>query len=125
MTKCDAVDPSFAEKKKAGFAHTKTQKRPVTLPRIRTEPYAQAFGTDREAAELERFSAAATFAQECGLGVNAGHDLSLVNLSAFLGAVPNVLEVSIGHALIAHALDVGLRRAVLDYMGVMGAVEHA
>jgi pyridoxine 5-phosphate synthase len=90
-----------------------------------TEPYAQAFGTDREATELARFSAAATFAQECGLGVNAGHDLSLLNLGAFLGAVPNVLEVSIGHALISHALDVGLRCAVLDYMGVIGAVEHA
>ena len=59
---------------------------------------------------LARFAAAAAAAQAAGLGVNAGHDLNRDNLADFLRAVPGVLEVSIGHALIADALELGLRR---------------
>jgi pyridoxine 5-phosphate synthase len=86
-----------------------------------TESYARAFGSDAVGAELERFAAAAEQAHEVGLGVNAGHDLALDNLELFCRTVPGILEVSIGHALISHALEVGLRRAVQDYVNVLSA----
>jgi len=80
-----------------------------------TEPYAAAHGTPRQAEELARFAAAAKAAQAAGLGINAGHDLNQANLPDFLRAVPGVLEVSIGHALIADALEVGLPETVRAY----------
>jgi len=80
-----------------------------------TEPYAQAWGTPAQAATLAAFSAAAQAAQRVGLGVNAGHDLNRDNLGAFLVAVPGVLEVSIGHALIADALELGIAETVRAY----------
>ena len=80
-----------------------------------TEPYAQAFGKSNQAVELKRFADAAKVANELGLGVNAGHDLNLDNLPAFLATVPRVLEVSIGHALIADALELGLAETVRRY----------
>jgi pyridoxine 5-phosphate synthase len=80
-----------------------------------TEPYAKAQGTVQQTAQLERYAAAARAAQAAGLGVNAGHDLNLQNLTGFLRAVPGVLEVSIGHALIADALELGLAAAVRAY----------
>jgi pyridoxine 5-phosphate synthase len=80
-----------------------------------TEPYAAAHGTPAQAAQQERFAAAARAAQAAGLGVNAGHDLNLANLEDFLRAVPGVLEVSIGHALIADALELGLAETVRAY----------
>jgi pyridoxine 5-phosphate synthase len=85
-----------------------------------TEPYARACaGADRGAA-LARYAEAARAAQAQGLGVNAGHDLNLENLGPFLAAVPKVLEVSIGHALIADALELGLSQAVRRYLAVIG-----
>jgi len=81
-----------------------------------TEPYARAFGTREQDAELRRYEEAARAAQAAGLGVNAGHDLNLANLPVFLRRVPGVLEVSIGHALIADALEVGLGEAVRRYL---------
>ena len=84
-----------------------------------TEPYAAAFGTAGEAGELARFRAAAEAAQRAGLGVNAGHDLSRDNLGPFLAAVPGVLEVSIGHALIADALELGMAETVRAYRRVI------
>jgi pyridoxine 5-phosphate synthase len=81
-----------------------------------TEPYAQAHGTPGQAAVLERYAAAAHAAQAAGLGVNAGHDLNRHNLTDFLRAVPGVLEVSIGHALIADALELGLDATVRAYL---------
>jgi pyridoxine 5-phosphate synthase len=80
-----------------------------------TEPYAAAHGSPRQAAVLAEFTAAAAAAQQAGLGVNAGHDLNQANLSDFLRAVPGVLEVSIGHALVADALEVGLPETVRGY----------
>jgi pyridoxine 5-phosphate synthase len=80
-----------------------------------TEPYARAHGTAQQAAELARYAASAHAAQAVGLGVNAGHDLNRANLTEFLRAVPDVLEVSIGHALIADALELGLAAAVREY----------
>jgi pyridoxine 5-phosphate synthase len=80
-----------------------------------TEPYAAAHGSPRQAAVLAEFTAAAAAAQQAGLGVNAGHDLNQANLADFLRAVPGVLEVSIGHALVADALEVGLPETVRGY----------
>ncbi|ODU56253.1 MAG: pyridoxine 5'-phosphate synthase [Comamonadaceae bacterium SCN 68-20] len=80
-----------------------------------TEPYAAAWGTQQQAAQLERYRAAAQAALDVGLGVNAGHDLNRDNLADFLAAVPGVLEVSIGHALIADALELGYGDTVAAY----------
>ena len=85
-----------------------------------TEPYARAYGTADEEAMVGRYAAAARSAQAAGLGVNAGHDLNRDNLPRFLMAVPDVAEVSIGHALIADALELGLAATVRDYLRVMG-----
>ncbi|HEX7237277.1 MAG TPA: pyridoxine 5'-phosphate synthase [Gammaproteobacteria bacterium] len=80
-----------------------------------TESYARAHGTARQDEVLDLFVRAAAAAREVGLGVNAGHDLALDNLGLFCRTIPDVLEVSIGHALISYSLEVGLRRAVEDY----------
>jgi pyridoxine 5-phosphate synthase len=80
-----------------------------------TEPYAAAHGTAQQAAQLERYAAAARAARAVGLGINAGHDLNRANLTDFLRAVPGVQEVSIGHALIADALELGYTETVRDY----------
>jgi len=86
-----------------------------------TEPYAQSFSTNSQAAELARYRAAAEAAQAAGLGVNAGHDLNRDNLAPFLAAVPGVLEVSIGHALTADALEFGMAAAVRMYLAAIRA----
>jgi pyridoxine 5-phosphate synthase len=80
-----------------------------------TEAYASAFGTAQQAEVLARYTAAANAALAVGLEVNAGHDLSRDNLTEFLRAVPGVVEVSIGHALIADALELGIAETVRDY----------
>jgi pyridoxine 5-phosphate synthase len=80
-----------------------------------TEPYAAAWHSPQRAAQLERFRVAAQAALDAGLGVNAGHDLNRDNLTAFLRAVPGVSEVSIGHALIADALELGYAATIADY----------
>jgi pyridoxine 5-phosphate synthase len=85
-----------------------------------TEPYARAFHTPREAEVIESYVRAALRANELGMGVNAGHDLSLENLQRFCEAVPGVLEVSIGHALIADALFMGLASCVRAYRETAG-----
>lgn len=85
---------------------------------IYTEPYADAFGGEREDAELERLRACAVQATELGMGVNAGHDLNLVNTPRLAREVPELLELSIGHALIADALYIGLEEAVRRYVAV-------
>jgi len=85
-----------------------------------TEPYARAFRTNEKVDEtLEQYARAARAAQAAGLGVNAGHDLNLNNLGKFLSEVPGVLEVSIGHALIAEALEMGLYNTVKEYLKVL------
>ena len=81
-----------------------------------TEPYAAAWGTAQQEAQLQRFAAAAQAARDAGLGVNAGHDLNRDNLTAFIRRVPGVAEVSIGHALIADALELGYAATVRDYL---------
>jgi pyridoxine 5-phosphate synthase len=90
-----------------------------------TEPYAQAFGTAAQAEMLARYRAAAQAAQAAGLGVNAGHDLNRDNLPPFLTKVPGVLEVSIGHALTADALEFGMAAAVGMYVATIRSAEVA
>ncbi|MDP1530096.1 pyridoxine 5'-phosphate synthase [Rhodoferax sp.] len=81
-----------------------------------TEPYAAAWGTPGQAAQLARFAQAAQAALDAGLEVNAGHDLNRHNLTAFIAQVPGVSEVSIGHALIADALELGYSATIQDYL---------
>jgi pyridoxine 5-phosphate synthase len=80
-----------------------------------TEPYAAMYAKDREAA-VAPFVQAAVVAKEAGLGLNAGHDLSLENLRYFASHVPGLLEVSIGHALISDALYFGLENTIQLYL---------
>ena len=80
-----------------------------------TEPYAAAWGTADQESQLQRFAAAAQAALDAGLGVNAGHDLNRDNLAAFARRVPGLREVSIGHALIADALEIGYADTVHAY----------
>jgi len=88
-----------------------------------TEPYAQAFVKGEQTEPLARYRASAEAAQSVGLGVNAGHDLNRDNLPPFLRAVPGVLEVSIGHALTADALEFGMRSAVRMYLAAIRSAE--
>ena len=81
-----------------------------------TETYASAFHTPQKLQALSRFTQSAIAAAAIDLGVNAGHDLNRDNLTEFLKAVPGVLEVSIGHALVADALEVGYAATVQDYL---------
>ena len=83
-----------------------------------TEPYARAFHEGRGQDSFAAYSRMATLAHELGLGVNAGHDLDLANLALFR-QLPYLDEASIGHALISHALYVGLDRAVRDYIAAL------
>ncbi len=83
-----------------------------------TEPYASAFGTPAQQAVTARFADAAQAAREAGLTVNAGHDLSLNNLPFFLDHVPEVAEVSIGHALIGECLHMGIAETVKQYLAI-------
>ena len=79
-----------------------------------TGPYAEGYRADRAQA-VAPYRRAAQAASEVGLGLNAGHDLDLDNLAYFVGEVPGLLEVSIGHALIADALYYGLRDTIQMY----------
>jgi pyridoxine 5-phosphate synthase len=80
-----------------------------------TEPYAQLFPINREAA-VKPFVTAANYAREIGLGVNAGHDLDLHNLNYIFQNIPFLDEVSIGHALISDALYMGLETTIKKYL---------
>jgi len=84
-----------------------------------TEPYAAAWGGPEQAGQLARFAATAQAALDVGLQVNAGHDLNRDNLGLFLIEVPGVSEVSIGHALIADALELGYSATIKAYLSCM------
>lgn len=84
-----------------------------------TEAYASGYKADREAA-IAPYIVAAEKAREVGLGLNAGHDLSLENLAYFVERIPWCDEVSIGHALIADALYLGLERCITEYRKCLG-----
>jgi pyridoxine 5-phosphate synthase len=83
-----------------------------------TEPFARAFESGRGEASFTSYADTATLAHSLGLGVNAGHDLDLKNLQVFR-RLTYLAEVSIGHALISHALYVGLEQSVRDYLDAL------
>jgi pyridoxine 5-phosphate synthase len=87
-----------------------------------TETYASTYGTPKQVEVLAAFKAAAEAALAVGLGINAGHDLNRDNLHTFLTNVPGVQEVSIGHALIADALEIGYTETVRAYNACMPRV---
>ena len=84
-----------------------------------TETYASAYGTPKQAEVLASFTATAEAALKADLGINAGHDLNRDNLHTFLTTVPGVQEVSIGHALIADALEMGYTETIRAYNACM------
>ncbi|WP_281788504.1 pyridoxine 5'-phosphate synthase [Limnohabitans sp. INBF002] len=84
-----------------------------------TETYASTYGTPKQASTLAAFKATAEAALKAGLGINAGHDLNRDNLHTFVATVPGVQEVSIGHALIADALELGYTETVRAYNACM------
>jgi pyridoxine 5-phosphate synthase len=85
-----------------------------------TEPYATAYREDRDLELIwQQYADAAKKAGELGLGVNAGHDLNLDNLAKFC-SIPGILEVSIGHALTAEALEMGLANTIKEYLKILG-----
>ena len=88
-----------------------------------TEPFARAFerGPDAAAASFDKYSAAARLAHELGVGVNAGHDLDLKNLTLFK-TLPHLDEVSIGHALVGRAIFVGLGKVVKEYLAAIATI---
>jgi pyridoxine 5-phosphate synthase len=88
-----------------------------------TEPFARAFerGPGAAAASFEKYAAAANLAHELGIGVNAGHDLDLKNLTLFR-TLPHLDEVSIGHALVGRAIFVGLGKVVREYLAALAAI---
>lgn len=83
-----------------------------------TEAYAQGYSIDREAA-IAPYIKAAELAHELGLGINAGHDLSLENIEYFSKNIPYLDEVSIGHALICESLYQGLEQVIQSYLKAM------
>lgn len=83
-----------------------------------TEPYAEHYGSAQQEQVWTGFAQAAKIAQDAGLGVNAGHDLNLDNLARFI-EIPNILEVSIGHALVVECLEMGLEKTMQGYMGIL------
>jgi pyridoxine 5-phosphate synthase len=85
-----------------------------------TEPYAAAAAAGRAADSAAQYGRAAAAARAAGLGVNAGHDLSLENLGAFVKGAGPIDEVSIGHALIADALELGMAETVRRYLSLCG-----
>ena len=88
-----------------------------------TGPWAGCFGTERQATEFHRFRRAAAAARDAGLGLNAGHDLDLRNLGPFL-EIPGVEEVSIGHALVAESLELGVAETVRRYLAICSPGWH-
>ena len=105
----DAVPQNMARAAEAG----------ADCVELYTEPYAKAYGTPDQARVIAQYAAAADAARDTGLRVNAGHDLNRVNLAPFLAAVSPVAEVSIGHALVADALELGLSASVHEYLAAI------
>ncbi|MGA7295927.1 MAG: pyridoxine 5'-phosphate synthase [Rhodanobacteraceae bacterium] len=90
-----------------------------------TGPYAEAFASGHAEAALQQCALTARVAREAGMVVNAGHDLNQQNLGPLLDAIPNIAEVSIGHALIGEALYDGLASTVQAYVAITGKARQA
>lgn len=128
----ERLQPLIAALKKAGcrvslFVDTGTEAlevaRDIGADRVEiyTGPFAEAFALGNATAALAACARTARAAQAAGLGVNAGHDLSQANLAAFLAGLPEVLEVSIGHALFSEAIYDGLDNTVRRYLAITGS----
>lgn len=100
----------------------KARRAGISRVEIYTGPYAEAFAAGHPEKALAACRETVIAALDAGLEVNAGHDLDQLNLGPFLRALPQVAEVSIGHALIDDALYAGLERTVRDYLAVIGPV---
>ena len=85
-----------------------------------TENFANHYAGPQQEAVFERYRAAAQRAGQLGIGINAGHDLDLQNLTKFL-QIPNILEVSIGHALIVESLQLGVAEVIKRYLAIVDA----
>lgn len=105
----DAGDPEVARAAATGADRVE----------LYTGPFAERFAAGNAASILRACADTARCAQAAGLGINAGHDLSQANLAAFLAAVPGVLEVSIGHAIIDESLYAGLDATVRAYLRML------
>jgi len=105
----------------AGTTTGLQQARAIGVARVElyTGPYAHAFADGDADAELARCATTARYAAEAGLALNAGHDLDQQNLGAFRRAIPQLAEVSIGHALISEALYDGLAPTVRRYLSIL------
>ncbi len=88
-----------------------------------TEPYAAHFDSARADEMYEGFRAAAERAKQAGLGVNAGHDLNLENLGRFL-TIPDILEVSIGHALVVESIEMGMQAVIARYLALVQPLDR-
>lgn len=108
------MDPDVAQVERAA-------KLGVERIELYTEPYAAAFGTPGQGEVTAKYRAAAEAAVRLGMKVNAGHDLTLANLPHLIANVPGIAEVSIGHALIADALELGLAETVRRYIAAAAA----
>lgn len=108
----DYDSPDFALARKLGADRVE----------LYTEPYAVSFGTPEQTRIRDGFAGAAAAAQAAGLGVNAGHDLNLQNLGPFL-EIPQILEVSIGHALIVECLEFGIESVLKSYLKLVRAAK--
>lgn len=89
-----------------------------------TEAYAVNYGTENATETLEVYKRAAASINALGIELNAGHDLNLINLKAFLEAIPTIKEVSIGHALICDALHLGMKETVKQYLACLPTSHH-
>ncbi|PCI74688.1 MAG: pyridoxine 5'-phosphate synthase [SAR86 cluster bacterium] len=83
-----------------------------------TEDFASHYGSPEQESVFERYRAAAARAGQLGIGINAGHDLDLQNLAQFL-QIPNILEVSIGHALVVESLQMGVAEVIERYLAIV------
>jgi pyridoxine 5-phosphate synthase len=86
---------------------------------LSTESYAENFGTGSQKKVLDTYARVSDLVTKMGLGINAGHDLNQKNLGPLADAIPKLLEVSIGHALVCEALDYGFQHAIKGYLDVL------
>lgn len=107
------VDPSVEQVQLA----SKTSLNQIELY---TESFAGSYGTPEETKAFEKYLKCADCAQRSGLGVNAGHDLNLCNLARFL-QIPNILEVSIGHAIVVESIEFGISNVINKYHKICGS----
>lgn len=109
------IDPlRFTPQELAALVATKTDR-----VELYTESYAEAFGTEGLPDVIATYQKIAFEVTQQGIGINAGHDLNLDNLSYFIQAIPNVSEVSIGHALICDALYFGMQETIERYLACL------